>query len=212
MRLDRKSMLLYAVTDRAWLNGRSLAGDVERALRGGITFLQLREKELDFDRFLAEAKELKELAKRYSVPFVINDSVEIAKAVDADGVHIGQSDGEAQIAREILGPDKIIGVSAGTTEQAIAAEKAGADYIGVGAYRSTDTKTDVHVLTRQDFEAISNSVSIPIVGIGGINKQNMPELKGLGLDGVALVSAIFASEDIEGACRELLALSRSIAR
>ena len=133
MRCDKKDLLLYAVTDRSWLGGETLYSQVEKALKGGATFVQLREKELDEGRFLNEAREIKELCRKYQVPFVINDSVEIALAVDADGVHVGQSDMEAGDVRAKLGPDKIIGVSAQTVEQAVLAEKRGADYLGVGA-------------------------------------------------------------------------------
>ena len=142
MRCDKKDLLLYAVTDRSWLGGETLYSQVEKALKGGATFVQLREKELDEGRFLNEAREIKELCRKYQVPFVINDSVEIALAVDADGVHVGQSDMEAGDVRAKLGPDKIIGVSAQTVEQAVLAEKRGADYLGVGAVFPTDSKAD----------------------------------------------------------------------
>ena len=142
MKCDKKDLLLYAVTDRRWLGGRRLADQVEEALKGGVTFVQLREKDLDEERFLEEAKEIKELCRRYQVPFVINDNVDIAQAVDADGVHVGQSDMEAGDVRARLGQDKIIGVSAQTVEQALLAESRGADYLGVGAVFATGSKAD----------------------------------------------------------------------
>ena len=153
MRLDRKDLLLYAVTDRHWLSGRSLTEVVKKSLDGGVTFVQLREKELDEETFLKEALEIKELCSRYNVPFVINDNVELAKKIDADGVHVGQSDMEAGDVRAMLGPDKIIGVSAQTVEQAILAEKRGADYLGVGAVFKTGSKADADDLS---FETLTN--------------------------------------------------------
>ena len=142
MNCDKKDLLLYAVTDRHWLNGETLYSQVEKALKGGVTFIQLREKNLDEGSFLEEAKEIQKLCKEYNVPFIINDNVEIAKEINADGVHVGQSDMEAQNVREILGDDKIIGVSAQTVEQALLAEKHGADYLGVGAVFKTGSKDD----------------------------------------------------------------------
>lgn len=204
LKIEKEDMRLYAVTDRAWLNGRPLAEAVEEALRGGVTFLQLREKTLTREEFLAEAKEIKKLAARYHVPFVINDSVEIARAVDADGVHVGQGDMELKEARKILGPDKIIGVSAHNVQEAVLAEQNGADYLGVGAFHDTSTKKDTNVVAKETYQAIRQAVSIPIVAIGGISRQNVKELEGYGVDGAAVVSAIFASEHVEEASRELL--------
>ena len=181
-------LLLYAVTDRAWLGNETLYEQVEKSLKGGVTFVQLREKKLDEESFLQEAIEIKELCKKYNVPFVINDNVDIAIKMDADGVHVGQSDMEAGDVRKKLGPDKIIGVSAQTVEQAILAEKHGADYLGVGAVFPT---------------AICEAVSIPVIAIGGITKDNVKELAGSGICGIAVISAIFASKDIETATKEL---------
>ena len=192
-----EDMLLYAVTDRAWLNGATLESQVEQALKGGATFVQLREKELDEETFLEEAKKIKKLCGKYHVPFVINDNVDIALAVDADGVHVGQSDMEAGKVREKLGPDKIIGVSCKNVEQALLAKKHGADYLGVGAMYPTGTKKDATAVT-------------PVVAIGGINKDRLEPLKGTGVDGVAVVSAIFAAEDIEKAAKELKEAVREI--
>ena len=203
-------MLLYAVTDRAWLHGRTLKDCVEQSLKGGVTFLQIREKELDEKTFEQEARELKELAKQYQVSFVVNDDIEIAKKIDADGVHVGQSDMACQKAREVLGEEKIIGVSARTVEEAKKAEEDGADYIGVGAMFSTSTKEDAKEITREEIEAIRKAVTIPIVGIGGIHEGNVLWLKGTGIDGIAVVSAIYGAEDIQKASEKLLALSKQM--
>ena len=196
MKCDKKDLLLYAVTDRHWLNGRTLYSQVEEALKGGATFIQLREKELDEEHFLEEAKEIKELCRRYQVPFVINDNVEIALAVDADGVHVGQSDMEAGDVRAKLGPDKIIGVSAQTVEQAVMAEQNGADYLGVGAVFPTGSKADALEVSHDTLKAICKAVKIPVIAIGGISKENILELSGSGICGIAVISAIFAKDDI----------------
>ena len=210
MKADKKSMLLYAVTDRAWLNGRNLEDDVEEALKAGVTFVQLREKHASYDEMVDLAKKIKALTDRYNVPFVIDDNIEVAKAVDADGVHIGQSDTEAKKARQMLGNDKIIGVSASNVKEAVEAEKNGADYIGIGAMFPTDTKKDHRDLTFEEAKKITSSVNIPVVAIGGINSKNIMELKGTGVDGVAVVSAIFASDDRYAAAKELLELSKKM--
>ena len=203
MRLDKKDMVLYAVTDRHWLNGESLYSQVEKALKGGATFIQLREKNLGEEEFLAEAKEITRLCKSYHVPFVINDNVDIALEMDADGVHVGQSDMEADDVRAKLGPDKIIGVSAQTVEQAVLAEKRGADYLGVGAVFHTDSKADVAEVSRETLKAICDAVDIPVIAIGGINKENVSELAGTGICGIAVISAIFAEKDIKKATEKL---------
>ncbi|MEA4971636.1 MAG: bifunctional hydroxymethylpyrimidine kinase/phosphomethylpyrimidine kinase [Candidatus Metalachnospira sp.] len=210
MKSIKDSMLLYAVTDRSWLNRRTVKEQVEDALKGGATFIQLREKELDYDSFLAEALELKALCKKYDVPFVINDNVDIAIACDADGVHVGQSDMEAGNVREKLGPGKIIGVSAHNLEEALAAKAHGADYLGVGAVFSTSTKLDADTTSFGVVYDICNSVNIPVVAIGGINENNILELKDTGIDGVAVVSAIFAKPDITAATENLLALAKEL--
>lgn len=210
MKSIKDSMLLYAVTDRSWLNGRTVKEQVEEALKGGATFIQLREKELDYDSFLAEAIELKALCKEYDVPFVINDNVDIAIACDADGVHVGQSDMEAGNVREKLGPGKIIGVSAHNLEEALAAKAHGADYLGVGAVFSTSTKLDADTTSFGVVYDICNIVGIPVVAIGGINENNILELKGTGIDGVAIVSAIFAKPDIKAATENLLSLAKEL--
>ena len=203
MGVNKSDLLLYAVTDRSWLGGHTLYQDVEAAIKGGATFIQLREKKLDEEHFLEEAKEIKELCKKYRVPFVINDNVDIALAMDADGVHVVQSDMEAGMVREKLGPDKIIGVSAQTVEQAILAEQKGADYLGVGAVFPTGSKDDAVEVSHDTLKAICEAVQIPVIAIGGISTGNVMELSGSGICGIAVISAIFAKPDIETAAREL---------
>lgn len=207
----RKSMLLYAVTDRSWLKeGQTLLSVCEEILNNGATFLQVREKDLDAASFQEEAEQLKQLCLRYKIPFVVNDSVEIAMAIDADGVHVGQSDIKGRDIRSIIGEGKILGISAGTVEEAVAAEKAGADYIGVGAVFGTSTKKDARNLTVEKLKEITSAVSIPVVAIGGINSKNLMQLSGSGVDGVAVVSAIFASEKPGQATALLLDLSKEM--
>lgn len=207
----RKSMLLYAVTDRSWLKeGQTLLSVCEEILNNGATFLQIREKDLDAASFQQEAEQLKQLCLRYKIPFVVNDSVEIAMAIDADGVHVGQSDIKGRDIRSIIGEGKILGISAGTVEEAVAAEKAGADYIGVGAVFGTSTKKDARNLTVETLKEITSAVSIPVVAIGGINSKNLMQLSGSGVDGVAVVSAIFASEKPGQATALLLDLSKEM--
>jgi thiamine-phosphate pyrophosphorylase len=203
MNCDKKSLLLYAVTDRAWLKDHTLLQEVENALKGGTTFVQLREKNLDEEKFMKEAVEIQALCKKYSVPFVINDNVEIALAMDADGVHVGQSDMQACQVRKKLGPDKIIGVSANTVEQALQAQKSGADYLGVGAVFPTGSKDDAQNVSLDTLKAICLAVDIPVVAIGGINKENVWQLQGSGIDGIAVISAIFGQPDIQEAANEL---------
>ena len=209
----RKGMLLYAVTDQSWLKeGQTLLSVCEDVLSNGATFLQIREKDLDADSFEAEAARLKALCAQYKVPYVVNDSVEIAMAIDADGVHVGQSDIKGRDIRSMIGKDKILGISAGTIEEAIAAEKAGADYIGVGAVFATGTKKNARNLSVEALKKIVSAVSIPVVAIGGINSKNLMELCGSGVDGVAVVSAIFAAEDPGEATAQLLELAREMVR
>lgn len=210
MKCRREDMLLYAVTDRAWTGRQSLLEQVECALKGGATCVQLREKTLDEAAFLAEAVEMKKLCAQYGVPFIVNDNVELAIRCGADGVHVGQSDMEAGHVRELVGEQMIVGVSARTVEEALAAQAAGADYLGVGAMFSTSTKLDAHVLSYQTLKDICAAVRIPVTAIGGINRENLMSLAGSGVDGVALVSAIFAAEDIEAACRRLKSLSKAM--
>lgn len=203
MKLDKKDLLLYAVTDRHWLEEESLYEVVKESLDGGVTFVQLREKNLSDEIFLEEAKVIKELCAEYKVPFVINDNVDIALAMDADGVHVGQSDMEAGDVRKKLGPDKIIGVSAQTVEQAVLAEKRGADYLGVGAVFPTGSKDDAIEVSHDTLKAICEAVSIPVIAIGGITHDNVKELSGSGICGIAVISAIYAQKDIEKATRDL---------
>ena len=206
----KEDLLLYAVTDRHWLNGRTLYEVVKESLDGGVTFLQLREKTLDEAHFLEEAKELQKLCKEYKVPFIINDNVDIAVAMNADGVHVGQSDMEAGDVRAKLGPDKIIGVSTQTVEQAILAEKHGADYLGVGAVFPTTSKDDAAEVSYDTLKAICEAVSIPVVAIGGITQENVVKLTGSGIDGVAVISAIYAQKDIKKAAADLKAAVKAI--
>lgn len=210
MKFDRKDMLLYAVTDRSWLGEETLYSQVERALKGGATFIQLREKDLEEEVFFSEALELKELCKKYHVPFVINDNVELAKRVNADGVHVGQSDMRVKEVRRILGKDKIIGVSAGNVEEALSAQEEGANYLGVGAVFHTGTKSDASAVSHNVLKAICAAVNIPVVAIGGITKENVEELKESGIAGIAVVSAIFACENIEKGTKELKQAAKRI--
>lgn len=200
----KESMKVYAITDRAWLNGRTLHEVTEEVLAAGATFLQIREKELDEATFLEEAKDLAQLAKKYHVPFVVNDNIEIALACGADGIHVGQSDIVDKDVRAMIGPDKILGISANTVETAIKAQESGADYIGVGAVFHTDTKKDAQSLTNEELLAICKAVTIPVVAIGGINENNIMQLKGSGIDGVSVISAIFAKEHPGEATKVLL--------
>ena len=199
MNVSKESLLLYAITDRYWLNGRTLYSVVEEALEGGATFLQLREKNLDSEHFLEEAKELQGLCRKYGVPFIINDNVDVALAMGADGIHVGQHDMEAGDVRRLLGPDKILGVSAQTVEQAVLAEKRGADYLGVGAVFPTGAKDDAEEVSHDTVRAICEAVSIPVVAIGGISQKNVMQLSGTGICGIAVISAIFAQKDIREA-------------
>ena len=205
-----ESLLLYAVTDRHWLDGRTLYDVGRDSLDGGVTFLQLREKELDDETFLEEAVKLQEMAREYNVPFVINDNVDIAVKMDADGVHVGQSDMEAGNVRALIGPDKILGVSAQTVEQALLAQEKGADYLGVGAVFPTGSKDDADEVSFETLKEICDAVSIPVVAIGGITYENTPELKGSGICGIAVISAIYAQSDIKAASEQLKAVTQQM--
>lgn len=212
MKLSKKHMLLYAVTDRRWSEGTTLYEQVEQALQGGVSTLQLREKNLSDEEFLKEAMEIKELCKKYNVPLIINDNVDVAIKCGADGVHVGQEDMEASKVREKVGRDMIIGVSAHNVEEARRAVSNGANYLGVGAVFSTSTKDDVDVLSKETLKDICLSVDVPVIAIGGINQDNIVELKGTGVDGVAVVSAIFSSENIVETCKKLRKLSEEMVR
>lgn len=210
MKCNSEMMRLYAVTDRAWTGTQTLMEQVEAAIKGGTTCIQLREKKLSEDEFLTEAVEMKKLCARYGVPFIVNDNVEIAIKCGADGIHVGQKDMEAGNVRALVGDDMMIGVSAQTVEQALAAEAAGADYLGVGAVFGTTTKPDANAASIETLKEICAAVSIPVVAIGGINRANMMKLSGSGVDGVALVSAVFAAENIELECKALRELSEKM--
>ena len=199
----RKHCLVYAVTDRAWLHGRTLAEAVEEALAGGATMIQLREKELTGPALEAEARAVQKVCAAYGVPFIVNDDVELAARIGADGVHVGQTDMAAAAARSILGPEKIVGVTAKTVEQARAAAAAGADYLGSGAVFGSATKKDAKPMSPAQFAEICSSVDIPVVAIGGINSENMEELTGCGMAGFAIVSGIFAADSISGMTRQI---------
>ena len=204
----RRAMLLYAITDRSWLKqGETLTDVCREVLENGATFLQIREKDLDEKNFEKEAAELKSLCEKYRVPFVVNDNVQIALDIDADGVHVGQSDIKGRDIRSLIGPDKILGISAGTVEEAIAAEKAGADYIGVGAVFGTSTKKDARNLSIEKLREICGAVAIPAVAIGGIGRRNVRELDGSGASGIAVISAIFGAGEPGKATGELLKLA-----
>lgn len=203
-------MLLYAVTDRAWIGEQSLYEQVEAALKGGVTCVQLREKELDEAAFLEEAMEISSLCRQYQVPFFINDNVEVAIKCKADGIHVGQDDMEVTQLRQKIDKEMLIGVSVHSVEEALAAVEHGADYLGVGAMFPTNTKTDADVLTKDMLRDICLAVDIPVVAIGGITKENIHSLAGTKVDGVALVSAIFAAKDIEKECRLLSKLSEKM--
>lgn len=208
MKTEKESMLLYAVTDRKWVGKQTLYEQVESALKGGVTCVQLREKELPHDDFLREAVEINKLCKEYKVPFIVNDNVDIAVECGADGVHVGQSDMGVAQTRKRIGDDMILGVSTQTVEQAKKAEAEGADYLGVGAIFQTKTKRDAESVSYQTLKQICGSVSVPVVAIGGIKKGNMRQLKGSGADGVAVISAVFAAEDIQKECAELKNISK----
>ena len=205
MKFAESMLRLYAVTDRSWVGTQTLYEQVEAALRGGVTCVQLREKELNPEDFLAEAKEIKTLCARYGVPLIINDNVELALKVDADGVHVGQEDMNARDVRGLIGPAKILGVTAKTIEQAQKAQLAGADYLGSGAVFGSTTKPNARPMTKELLHSICQSVTIPVVAIGGIHRGNIASLAGTGIRGAAVVSGIFAAADIEEECFRLRA-------
>ena len=205
MKFAESMLRLYAVTDRSWVGTQTLYEQVEAALRGGVTCVQLREKELNPEDFLSEAKQIKTLCARYGVPLIINDNVELALKVDADGVHVGQEDMDARDVRNLIGADKILGVTAKTVEQAQKAQLAGADYLGSGAVFGSTTKPNARPMSRELLQTICASVSIPVVAIGGIHRGNIASLAGTGIRGAAVVSGIFAAADIEEECFRLRA-------
>ena len=210
MKIKPEILRVYAVTDRSWTGKYTLLEQVEQALKGGATCIQFRDKTLDDKAFLEEAKKMKALCQQYQVPLIINDHVEIAVLCGADGVHVGQKDMKASAVREIFGEDMIIGVSARTVEQAVEAEQAGADYLGSGAVFGTTTKTDAKKLSLETLKDICQAVQIPVVAIGGVQKENIPKLAGTGVEGTALVSAVFSAQDIEEECRQLRCITEEM--
>lgn len=212
MKLDRKVLKLYAVTDRHWVGKQTLMEQVEEALQNGVTLVQLREKRLDEDDFLKEAIAMRELCHKYNVPFIVNDNVEVAIKSHADGIHVGQDDMAARDVRKLVGNDMILGVSAHNVEEAMVAQENGADYLGIGAVFNTDTKKDATDVSLAVLREITDKVNIPTVAIGGINKENILQLKGSGIDGVSIISAIFGAKSIGQASRELLDLAEKVVK
>lgn len=210
MKCSKNTMLLYAVTNSKLISKQTLVEQVESALKGGVTCVQLREKDLDEKSFFTEALEINKLCKKYRVPLIINDNVNVAIQSGADGVHIGQSDMALSEVRKLVGDNMIIGVSAHTVEEAKLAEVGGADYLGVGAIYETTTNPDATFVSLNELKRICNSVKIPVVAIGGIDENTISKLSGTGVDGVAMVSPIFAADDIEQECRKLLRLSKNM--
>lgn len=201
---------LYLVSDRSWLSGRLLEDDIEQAIQGGVTIVQLREKDLDEQDFIEVAKKIKTLCLKYQIPFIINDNLNVALAVDSDGIHIGQDDLPVSLVREKIGSDKILGVSVHNLDEALKAKKQGADYLGVGAMFSTATKNDATDVSNQELLNITTNVDLPVVAIGGINQSNCLQLKGTKIDGIAVVSAIMAADDIKVATQQLKHLAKGI--
>ncbi len=203
MKFTKELLRLYAVTDRSWIGNRSMSEEVEKALKAGVTCLQIREKNISYEEYLSKSIELRKICNKYNVPFIVDDNVEVALASGADGVHVGQKDIVNKDVRSMIGDDMILGISANSVELAIAAEKAGADYIGVGSIQLSPTKGESKVLSLKYVQEICSSVSIPVVAIGGINEENIPKLKGIGVAGVAVISAIFGKEDVAEATYKL---------
>lgn len=212
MKVNKESMLVYAITDRHWTGEQTLEQQVEEVLKNGATFLQIREKNMLHDELVKEAVRIKEIAKKYNVPIVIDDDIYAVIEADADGVHIGQKDMDYIEARKLLGDDKIIGMTAPSVELAKKAEELGADYIGAGAVFSTNTKKDTKPLELNTLKEICNSVSIPVVAIGGIDHSNVRELSGTDIDGVAVISALFGANDPGEATRELVSIMKDIVK
>ena len=210
MKFSADMLRLYAVTDRRWLNGRTLADAVESAIRGGVTCVQLREKSLDGGDLLNEAKQVLAVCRKYHVPLIINDDPQIALACGADGVHVGQQDMSPRILRAMLGPEKIVGVSAATVDEAVQAAKDGADYLGCGAVFATGTKTNTRPVDAARLRAVCEASNVPVVAIGGITAENAPQLRGSGIAGIAVVSAIFAQPDPGAAAVQLRTISEEL--
>lgn len=212
MEFSPSNLLLYAVTDRAWVGKKALLDQIEEVLRGGVTLLQLREKNLPEEEFLKEALQVKELCRRYNVPLIINDNVDVAEKSGADGVHVGIEDAPVGEIRRRMGPDFIIGATAKTVEQAVFAERSGADYLGVGAVYPSPTKKNAIRITKEQLLEICSAVSIPAVAIGGITAENLPPLAGSGIAGAAVVSAVFGAENPETAARQLKEILKTIVK
>ncbi len=210
MKFNKDSLVLYGITDRNWVGKRTLYEQVEEALKGGVTILQLREKALEEEKLLEEAIEICKLCKSYNVPFIVNDNVEIALKCGADGVHVGLSDMEVSEIRKKVPENFIIGATAKTVEQAKAAEQAGADYLGVGAVFTSATKKNAVRITTEQLREITSSVDIPAVAIGGITAENVTEIKGSGICGVAVVSAIFGAANIMEDTMKLKEIVKSV--
>ncbi|MBQ3653788.1 MAG: thiamine phosphate synthase [Synergistaceae bacterium] len=210
MKFSRDSLRLYAVTDRAWLNGRTLGQVVRESITGGATLIQLREKNLGYEVFKYEALEIQRLCREHDIPFIVNDNVNLAREVDADVVHVGQDDMEAGSVIRLIGAGKILGVSVRTPEEAVRAEAQGADYLGAGAVFHTGSKSDAVDITHEALREICEAVKIPVVAIGGISFKNARELAGTVIAGLDVISAIFASPDIAAASRELRAIAEEI--
>lgn len=210
MKLDKKDLLLYVITDRTWLGDNNLTDQVEESIKAGATIIQLREKDIEFDEFVSIAKEIKAITDKYKVPFIINDNVDVAIAVDADGIHIGQSDEELISVRQKVGKDKIIGVSTQTVEESVLAQKNGADYLGVGAVFSTSTKLDALTVSHSNLKEICSTVDIPVVAIGGITTDNILDLKGSGVAGISVISAVFAQPNITKATEQLCEITKEM--
>lgn len=203
MSIRKEQLFLYAVTDRAWVGRQTLLEQIEDALKGGVTLVQLREKDLEEEEFLREAIQVRELCHRYHVPLIINDNVDVALQSGADGVHVGIEDAPVAEIRQRVGKNFIIGATAKTVQQARLAEESGADYLGVGAVFPSPTKQSAIRITNEQLNEICSSVSIPAVAIGGITRDNLSQLKGSRIDGIAVVSALFSAEDIKAAAEQL---------
>lgn len=210
MKFDKSMLTLYAVTDRAYLRGRRLEDRVEEAIRGGATLIQLREKDLPDGEFLQAARAVQQVTRRYRVPLIINDNLKVMLAADADGIHVGQGDQDAAEVRRAIGPDKILGVSAKTVAMAEKAKADGADYLGVGAVFPTGSKADARVIGTAPLRRIKDAVGLPMVAIGGVNEHNIQQLEGTGVDGIAVISALFGAEDVTRQAELLYALARRL--
>ncbi|WP_455683934.1 thiamine phosphate synthase [Thomasclavelia sp.] len=204
MKFYRDMLKLYLVSDRQWLNGRKLTDDLEKAILGGVTIIQLREKNLNNEEFINIAYDVKKLCQKYNIPLIINDNLEVALAVDSDGIHIGQDDIPASIVRKKIGANKILGVSVHNIEEAIQARHDGADYVGVGAIFPTETKNDATNVKLDKLQKICDNIDIPVVAIGGITIDNISKLKNISISGVAVVSAIMKANDIMAASSQLV--------